>query len=428
MTVLRTAPASLGQRLLWFLGHYRDTGSNLNVPVFYRLRGELDADRLEAAATALVVRHEALRTTYGGGGRKLVQQVHAPEPVRLVRHRVHGPEHLDAALLEEAGKPFDLTVSPLRMVLFELAPRDHVLMINIHHLSTDGWSGGVLSEELGALYRQDAEQVPRKSWQPVDFSEWQRARFDGGELASHQKFWREQLAGACPPAWLEKIANPDPGETPTPKLLSFEFEDDVATALNALCRAQRTTIFTAGLALFASVLQARGGDNDFAIASMFANRSRPELLGTVGFLANMLVMRMRLPDAPTFTQVLDAGRDVVFEALDHQEVPYHLVPQSLGERSAGLENVMFQVTTGPSYGLRLGEVEVAQVTAPSGIGSRFHLEFALMPDGGRLGGLVWFDESRFSEDSIRQLVDDYLRLAQGVGADPDRPVAEHLAV
>jgi hypothetical protein len=424
MTILRTAPASHGQRLLWFLGHYRDTGSNLNVPVFYRLRGALDVDALESAVNGLVARHEALRTTYSGGGRRLVQEVRAPEPVVLVRRRVDGEERLEAALLEEASVPFDLASTPVRVVLFEVAPDDHVLLLNIHHLSTDGWSGGVLTDELGRLYR--GEELDAPSWQYAEFSEWQQVRFDGGVLADHQKIWRERLAGTGSPAWARRAANPDQPDTALPRLLTFEFDAATAAGLTKLCRSRRTTIFTVGLALFAAVLQEHGGDDDFGLASMFANRPRAEMIGTVGFLANILVLRMTLPREPTFSEVLDRAQDVVFEALDHQDVPYHLVPRSPGERADGLENLMFQVAAGPGYGLRLGDLEVSQLTAPSGVGSRLHLEFALLPDGERLSGNVWFDEARFTEEAVRRLVDDYVRLAAGVCADPQRPVAELL--
>jgi hypothetical protein len=159
---------------------------------------------------------------------------------------------------------------------------------------------------------------------------------------------------------------------------------------------------------------------------MFANRPRPELLGTVGFLANLLVLRMRLPERPSFTQVLDSARDVIFDALDHQDLPYHLVPQTPGERSPGLENILFQVTAGPTYSLSLKGLEVRQITPPSGIGSRLHLEFALMPEGPCLAGMAWFDRARFSDEWIGQLINDYTRLAAAVSLDPDRPVAEQL--
>ncbi|MEW2512402.1 condensation domain-containing protein [Streptomyces sp. NPDC046870] len=423
--------ASVGQRLLGLWEHYRGADTPLNVPVFYRLRGPLDTGALQAALDGLVVRHEALRTHYQISRRRLTRRPVPPAPVRLERRPApEEPGLLDTELREHARTRLDLSVSPLAATLWQRADDDALLLLNIHHLSTDGWSGGVLSRELGELYQPGggAAPVPEPTaWQYSDFCAWQEKRLSGERLAHHQAFWRERLAGTPAPTLPGAPAH----RTATgqlPGTAHFRLDKDAAAGLDALCRSRRVTLFTAALAVFAAVLHTQTGDRDFGFASMFANRARPELAGTVGFLANLLVLRLRMSERPAFDEILDAAQDMVFDALMHQEVPYHLVPQNAGERAAGLENILFQVAAGPEYQLALEGLEVTQVPPPGGIGSRFDLEFALMPGTADVDGVVWFDRRRFSTEWVEKLVRDYTAMVRGVTADPSRPVTEHLAV
>jgi hypothetical protein len=426
--VERSAPASLGQRLLGLMEHYRGPESPLAVPVFYRVKGALDRTALQAALDALVVRHEALRTTYRTERRRLTQQVCEPRPVPLETRRLGAePETLERAMRELVRTPFDLGVSPVRAALLEVAPEESVLMLNIHHLSTDGWSGGVLAGDLGRFYRPghsgDVPPSEPPAMQYLDFSEWQRTRFESGALAAQQEFWRTRLAGARPPA----LQGGPGGRADGPQLPgthTFELPQEAVDALAQLCRSRRLTTFVAGLAVFASVLHSYTGDTDVAVASMFANRIRPELVETVGFLTNLLVLRLTMPERPTFEDVLEAGRDIVYDALGNQEIPYHLVPQAQGERGPGLENILFQVMAGPEYALSLDGLEVSQVGPPSGGGTRFDLEFALIPTRTGTQGIVWYDRRRFETAWVHRLVDDFARMTVRVAEAPDRPVSD----
>jgi hypothetical protein len=412
MTIIKTINASPGQRLLWLVERYRGAESPLNVTACYRIRGPLDRAALRVALGGLVARHEALRTSYEFAGRRQLQHVHAPEPVTLIEHNVgDDPAALEAAMVEQARARHDISVQPVRFCLLEVSPEDCVLIISIHHLSTDGWSGGVISQELSRLYRPSAHGsaaagLPGVARQFGDFCEWQQQRYDSGVLARTQKFWREQLAGANPPR-LPGTSGSRSGPGHLPGLELFTLDEATLAGLTVLGRQRRTTIFVMALALFASVLNAQSGDTDLAVASMFANRVQPEFAGTVGFLANLVVLRLRLGSCATFPDVLDATRDVILDTIAYQEVPYHLIPQANGERGAGLENILFQVAAGPEYALRLAGTEVTQVSVPGGLASRFDLEFVLVPSANRIDGQVWYDRRRFDPSWVRQLVRDY---------------------
>ncbi|MDH6128342.1 condensation domain-containing protein [Kitasatospora sp. GP82] len=433
MTVIRTVEATAGQRLLWLMEHYRGADAPLNVNACYRLRGPLDRAALRAALEELVVRHEALRTSYEFTARRLLQHVHSPGPVALAEERIADgdPAELADAMLRHARTRHDLGVSPLHAALLEVGPEEFVLILNIHHLSTDGWSGGVISQELGGLYRPSSAAGPgavgaaSPAWQFADFSQWQQERFGNGVLAESQRFWRRRLEGAQPPA-LPGTSAIRAGVGQEPGLAEFTLGPGLMSDLQALCQRQRVTTFVATLALFASVLHTRTGETDLAFASMFANRTRPELAGTVGFLANLLVLRLGLDEEASYLDVLAAARDSVLDALDFQEVPYHLVPQAQGERGAGLENILFQVAAGPEYALRLTGLEVTQISPPGGMVSRFDLEFVLMPGADDVLGQVWYDRRRFDPQWVSRLVADFTELATAAVRAPERAVAQLL--
>lgn len=370
------------------------------------------AAALRVALSELVARHEALRTSYEFTGRRQLQHVHAAEPVTLTELKVGpDPAAIQAAMVEQARARHDISIKPVRFTLFEASPEDFVLMISIHHLSTDGWSGGVISQDLSRLYRPSpngpaAAELPPVTRQFSDFCEWQQQRYDDGILADTQKFWRELLAGANPPR-LPGTSEIRSGPGHLPGLELFTLDQVTLSGLNALGRRRRTTLFAVTLALFAAVLNSQTGDTDLAVASMFANRIRPEFAATVGFLANLLVLRLQIGECSTFTDLLDVTRDLILDTLAYQEVPYHLIPQAPGERGAGLENILFQVAAGPEYALRLEGTEVTQVTVPGGLASRFDLEFVLVPSANGIDGQVWYDRRRFDPSWVRQLVRDY---------------------
>jgi hypothetical protein len=432
MTVVRTIAATPGQRLLWMMEHYRGEDSPLNVPTFYRLRGQLDRQALQTAVDDLVTRHEALRTTYESVRGRLLQHVHEPHSVPL-QHEVVEPAELEAAMVRHARARFDLSESVFHPVLLEIAPDDYVLVLSIHHLSTDGWSGGVLSGELGRLYRpagagpaETTSEMAPVSWQYAEFAEWQQQRFDSGVLAAGQEFWRTLLKGAHLPS-LPGEASSRSGVGQLPGTIAFSLAPATVADLAKFCKANRVTTYIAGLALFGAVLQVQTGENDLAFASMFANRSRPELIGTVGFLANLMVLRLSVGEQPSFRELLVAARDVLLDALAYQEVPYHLVPRSRDERPTDLETILFQMAAGPSYGLEFAGVEAEQLDSPDGVASRFDLEFVLMPEGTAIKGLMWFDRRRFSTDWAQRFISDYQQLAARAIAEPDRPLAELLS-
>jgi amino acid adenylation domain-containing protein len=326
-------PLAFAQEPLWFLDQLAPGSGFYNMPSAYRLTGPLDVDALEGALTGLVARHEALRTTFPAPGGRPYQRIDPPAPVRLHVEDLTG---LGAAAEaearrragDEALRPFDLAAGPLlRCRLLRVAPDEHVLLLTVHHIVSDGWSTTVLRRELAALY--GGGQLPALPVQYADYAVWQRRWLEGGVLDRHLRFWQDRLAGA--PAVLEI-----PPDRPRPTVPSyagglerFAVPRELAGRLRALGRARGATLTMALLGAFDVLLARVTGATDIVVGATAAGRGRRELEDLVGLFVNPLALRADLSGDPTFDAVMDGARRAVLEAFDHQDAPFDKVVERL---------------------------------------------------------------------------------------------------
>lgn len=425
------APASIGQRLLWQMDRARGANGALNCPVMLRFRGQVDVDALAAALVALVRRHESLRTTFAGRGPHLTQVIHSePRPLPLAMVDLAGEPDPAAALWRAVGDEVRLRADPeecpVRARLWRLASDSHVLCLTMHHLVTDGWSCAVVSQEIGELYGQliaGGPELPAVGWPYRRWAEWQRAQLEGQSLARLQAYWREQLAGAAVPA-LPRAADAEPVDGRT-AVLRATLDHVTVEHLDHLARARNTTRFGVLLAIYYMLLRQTTGETDLAIASMFANRTHPELRRTVGFLSNMLVLRARLGPRPSLSEVVaDVSRTAV-GAFAHQALPYQLLPpRTMRPDSPRADSVVFQMFAGPMRRTRAGDVEIEPVVdIPEGIGSRWEFELSVVPAGTDIGLLLCYANGLYDPVWAKRFLDDYVSLAVAAALDHEASLA-----
>jgi hypothetical protein len=419
-------PASIGQRLLWVLDHYRGHEGALNCPVLCRIRGPLDTDALAGALADLTERHASLRTTFRGRGPRLVQLVHDPRPVPLDRRDLTGtPDPEEAVRREldaELARRIDPVTWPVRTTLWRLAPDHHVLCLNVHHLVTDAWSCPLLFRDLFRLYERRtgfaADVPPPAGWPFPRFGAWQQEQLAIGAMRAHQAYWRRQLAGVTLPA----LPGRGDGGPRRAARETADIDAGVAKDLRRIAQDCRATTFATMLSVHYAVLHALTGQDDLAVASLFANRARPELAETVGFLANMVVLRTRLPASATFARTVRAAHFTVVGAMTHQDVPYQLLAlPALRSGTARADDVVFQVMAEPVYATRFGDLDVAALV-PEGVGSRFDLELALVPTGMGYRAVLFYDAARFEPAFARDVVKHYAEVAAAAAAEPDAPL------
>ncbi|MFG2296413.1 amino acid adenylation domain-containing protein [Streptomyces sp. NPDC048603] len=433
--------ASFAQERMWLADRMADGDSGYAVPQVVRLRGPLDPAPLRAALTAVVGRHSPLRTVFreqDGRPRPEVLPAPAAVPVPLLDLGAGEPADLERRALdllrEEARRPFDLAAGPLlRALLVRTAPEEHLLLLVVHHIATDGWSMGLLWEELAANWAALAagRPLPERPPLPLDYRAYareQRDRFERGALDAGMGYWTERLAGLEP---LEL-----PADRPRPARrsgagasLGFTLDAGLTAGLRRLAEGEGVTLFTALLAGFQAALARFSGRTDIAVGTPVAGRDRVELEPLVGLFVNTLVLRTDLSGAPGFRELLGRARRVVLDAYDHQEVPFDRIVERLAPERAGggspLVRVMFASARDETAGLRLPGTVAEPVDLDFG-GSLFDLNVFVTEGAERCTGTLVLDTDLFDPASGERLLGHWLELLGAAVRDPEAPYAELL--
>ncbi len=424
--VTRSAPASVGQRLLWFLDRYRGAGGALNCPMACRIRGPADDAALQQALNDVVAAHESLRTTFSGAGRDLLQVIAEPAPVPVrhvdLRDRPDARARADAELAADVRHRVDPSRAPLRVTVWHCSHTERLLALTMHHLVTDTWSCDVIFRDLARAYGRrtgvGGPAAPR-AWQYAQFGAWQRREFAGPRYRRHDAYWARQLDGLHAPA-LPITAEPGAVRG---RAAAYGFvPEPVAAGLRDVAVRERTTAFVVLLSAYQAVLSRVADDTDVAVATLFANRTRPELSATVGFLANMVVLRTAVGPDMTFLELVRRTRTTVLDALAHQAMPFHLA-RGRGTRSTGWrpDDVVFQLLSEAiDVRVDLGGVSFEGVVPD--VPGRFDFELALMPSSGGYATKLYYTTDRVAPGWAQAFVDAYLRAVTALAQDPGEKV------
>ncbi|MCB1055192.1 MAG: amino acid adenylation domain-containing protein, partial [Acidobacteria bacterium] len=418
-------PLSFAQQRLWFIEQMQPENPVYNMPMPVRVEGPLSPALLRRSIAGVIERHEALRTTFSTVDEQPVQVIHPPTRWALPLVDLSGlgavaAKHEAGRLVgEDAVRPFDLNRGPvMRVSLVRLAPELHVVIANMHHIVSDGWSLTVLMGEIGELYEaasagRDAELEPLPI-QYGDYAVWQRNWLAGEVLESELAFWRRQLAGAPPVLEL-------PTDRPRPPVrgiaggtLDIAFDAELVARLRARSRESGVTVFMTMLALFQALLARYSGQEDILVGSPVAGRTHTETESLIGFFVNSLVLRTDLADGPSLEQLLHRVRDVSLEAYAHQGVPFEkLVEELRPERSMAftpLFQVMFVYQNTPQEPVELTELRLDAFTAEEAdrgaVGetmAKFDLTLGLQEVGDDLSGDLEFSRDLFDASTIARM-------------------------
>ncbi|HET6975220.1 MAG TPA: amino acid adenylation domain-containing protein [Pyrinomonadaceae bacterium] len=427
-------PLSYSQQRLWFLYQLEPSTSAYNIPTAVRLRGALNSAALARTMNEVVRRHEILRTHYGTIENKPMQFVGLPDDIKLelsdFSELPESERELSMLRLaaEEARRPFDLTRGPLfRACLVRLGPEEHVLVLTVHHIVSDGWSQGVLVREVGTLYKafSEGEESPLGELpvQYADFARLQRNWLVGDVLDKHLDYWRRQLAGPLPILEL-------PADRPRPEVQSFRgstltvhLPPTLSESLNQICRSEGVTLFMLLLAAFKVLLHRYTGQDDIVIGAPIANRNRVEIEGLIGFFVNTLVLRTDLSGDPDFRELLARLRKVTLEAYAHQDMPFELLVEELQpERDLSrnpLFQVMFQLENTPKEELPLPGLTLSPVDV-EGVASQFDLSVDVVESEYGLSVTAEYSTDLFEAATMRRLLDRWRVLLEGIAAEPAR--------
>ncbi|WP_426751896.1 amino acid adenylation domain-containing protein [Myxococcus sp. Y35] len=422
---------SFAQQRLWFLERLMPGTPLYSLPMAFELRGPLDVACLEASLQALVQRHEALRTAFPGDGVP-EQRIATALTVRLTRHVVETADQAQSLMQQEADAPFSLADGPLiRARLLELAAHQHILVLNLHHIISDGWSLGVLYRELSAEYRARLSGLPSPlaplPIQYADFAAWQRQWLQGDVLQRLLDFWTGHLHGA--PHLLEL-----PTDFPRPPTqhfsgdtFRFSLPRSLHSSLVRFSRQHGATLFMALLSGFQLLLSRYSGQSDFLVGTPIANRTHPLLEGLIGFFVNTLPLRARLDANLSFLQLLLRVRDCCLDAYAHQELPFEKLVEALHVvREPGrvpLVQVLFALQNAPGSGLQLSGLEVTPKPLETRT-AKFDLFLALEESPEGLLGTIEYATALFEPATVERLAQHYLNLLDAMARAPHIPIGQ----
>jgi len=318
-------PMSFAQQRLWFLDQLERDSAFYNIPAAVRITGPLEVSVLERSLNEIVRRHEALRTTFATVQGEPVQLIAPHAEVRLPVRDLTAlgeqarEQEVQRLVREEARCPFDLSRGPLlRVSVLKLAEHCHVLLLNMHHIISDGWSIGVFFQELAAFYGAfswgEAAPLPPLPVQYADYALWQRQWLQGEVLQTQLAYWRERLKGDLPVLELLSDRPRLAVQTYRGALKAFALPRELSQALNDLARRQGVTLFMVLLAAFQVLLHRYTQQKDILVGSPIAGRNRSEIEGLIGFFVNTLVLRTDLTGDPTFVELLSRVKEVTLGA------------------------------------------------------------------------------------------------------------------
>ena len=427
-------PLSFAQQSLWLLDQLQPGSPFYNIPTVVRITGQLNATALEQSLNEIIKRHEALRTTFAKVDGQPLQVIASTLNLRLSIVDLRGHSESDRQIesmrliAEEAQQPFNLTQGPLvRATLLQLDETEHVLLLMMHHIVSDGWSMGLLFREMAALYRAFTNGQPSPlsdlPIQYVDFAQWQRQWLQGEVLEAQLSYWKKQLAGA--PDVLEL-----PTDRPRPAIQTFRgakqylvIPTPITEALKTLSRREGVSVYMTLLATFQTLLYRYTKQEDIVVGTPVANRNCPEIEPLIGFFVNTLVMRFQLSGNLTFRELLAQVRNVALGAYAHSDLPFEKLVEELQPNRNLSQNPLFQVLFAflssssdrlEMPGLTLNRINTHSQTA------KFDLTLELEETASGIEGFFEYSTDLFNADTIARMAGHFQLLLEGIVANPEQ--------
>ncbi|SFG85800.1 amino acid adenylation domain-containing protein [Pseudomonas syringae] len=411
-------PLSFAQQRLWFLAQMEGASAAYHIPAGLRIVGALDEAALQRALNRIVARHEVLRTTFvQTGDQAVVLCIHPEEtgcPLRKYDLTTHADSSSELARLmdEEAIGRFDLQQGPLiRGSLVRLSDDEHVLLLTMHHIVSDGWSMGVLTRELGALYasgcQAEADPLPQLSIQYADYAVWQRGWLSGEVLHKQSTYWQTALLDAPALLMLPSDRVRPAQQDYTGDAVPVVLDATLSHELKALSRRHGTTLFMTLLAGWATVLSRLSGQDEVVIGSPVANRMSAEVEGLIGFFVNTLALRVNVSDDPTVEALLSRVKACTLAAYEHQDLPFEQVVELLKPVRSLSHSPLFQAMLSwqntPPAELALEGLELTLLDSVART-TKYDVSLDLAEVEGRIVGSLEYATALFDRETAQRYV------------------------
>ena len=431
-------PLSFAQQRLWFLAQMEGVSRAYHIPGGVRLSGQLNREALAAALNRIVARHEALRTTFSQHDGQAVQIIGAAgsgldlqfQDLSGIAEAHERQGLLHRALEQDADAPFDLERGPLiRARLLQLAPQEHILFFTLHHIIFDGWSMGVLMNEISALYGVYAQAgsdysidpLPPLAIQYPDYAHWQRCWLSGERHQRHVHYWQQALAGI--PVLLEL-----PTDRPRPAQQShvgayqhIELGVRLTDQLKAFSQRHGVTLYMTLIASWAALLARLSGQEDIVIGSPTAGRTRGEIENLIGFFVNSLALRFQLQPEQTIAGLIAQTKQRILDAQQYQDLPIERIldlvrpPRSLAHTP--VFQVLFALQNAPQGRREMADVALSPFSIPGGATAKFDLTFGLQEQDGQIVGAMEYATALYDAATIARHIGHWRTLLEAMLID-----------
>ena len=430
-----TFPLSFAQQRLWFLDRLEPGMPFYNMPLMVRLIGELRVDLLERTFSELVRRHEVFRTSFPTVDERPMQMISPPRPVTIEIEDLSGysADELRQRVRQEAIAPFDLDHGPMyRLRLLRLDEQEHVLLLTMHHIISDGWSMGVMIRELATLYTSyfhgEPSPLPELGIQYADFAVWQRQWLSGTVLEEQLEYWRQQLDGDLPVLALATDKIHSGPQHHQGAVQAVTLDGKLSEQLLELSVREGVTMFMVLLAGWQLLLSRYSGQEDICVGTPIANRNRAETEDLIGFFVNTLVLRTDLSGDPSVRELLARVREVCLGAYAHQDMPFEKLVEALQPerdlRRTPLFQTMFILQNASTAAvLELPGLQLQSVGS-GGEMAEFDLTLSLSESVRGVQGELSYRTELFEAQTMARLARHYEVLLRSLVGNPEQRLSE----
>ncbi len=438
LTHSNRVPLSFAQERIWFLDQLFPENPFYNIPLNLHLKGVIDIWALRETLMEIMRRHESLRTRFTVIDEEPVQIIEDEIPTfpSLVDLRnlteTDKKNEAERIVLEESILPFDLRKDlMLRAKLLFMDKEDYIFLLTMHHIASDGWSTGLLQNELSKLYcaylRGEPSPLEELPIQYADFTVWQRNWLSGEVLDNQLSYWRDQLSGLTP---LEI-----PTDRPRPLIQShrgdtfpFFIKPELTKRLRAISQEKGVSLYMTLLAAFDVLLSCYSGQEDIAVASPIANRNRKEIEDLIGFFVNTLVMRTDLSGNPTFFELIDRVRRIALDAYSNQDLPFELLVEEFHPERDMSRNPLVQVTialhNAPRSSFEMANLAVSPIEHGVQVKTSSDIIINLWEFSEGLNGSILYSADLFDSATISGLMRHFVNLLREITTNPEKRLSE----
>lgn len=437
-------PLSFSQQRLWFLHLLDKESAAYNMPAMLTIKGPLKLEVLRSVFVEIVSRHESLRTSFYVEDGQAYQKVNMPPAswhIEEYQLKNEGPQRtqIKKIFYEESVRPFDLELGGegaarerlLKTGLIRISNRENILLVNMHHIVSDGWSMGLLLKEMKVLYEafknKKASPLAPLRLQYSDYAVWQRQWVSGTRLDNQLSYWKEQLEDVAILELPSDRSRP-PVQTNNGAREKFALNADLAMGLHKYGRDNGVTLFMVMLAGFKALLYRYTGQGDIAVGTPIANRTHPEWESLIGFFINTLVLRTNLDESQSFEQLVKQVQEVTLEGYANQDLPFDKLVEELNLNRNISHTPLFQVVftlqnNAVSEAIKIDKLDI-EVESGETNTAKFDLTMELQESEGEIRGSVEYNTDLFNAKTIQSFIEHYEILLNGLLEKPKCNISE----